>query len=172
MLEEDKAPTLDVNDKRDPANDDDNNNSPDDDTTLRRLYASGIVLVLRGLLALADHATDLALVWDLFGRGHRAIAAAALAVDLFPGPVTAVQFLRLGYGWKRSLLLLFHPANFYVHSVISQCRARRRQGSGSEEKEEEESFSARVALYSREVQSLLEAPMQMVLTMTLMNLRS
>ena len=74
---------------------------------------------------------------------------------------------RLGYGWWRCLGLAFHPVNFYVHSAISTFTKDGPKGGRFTQKE----FSTRVAMYAREVQGLLEAPLQMVFTLTLMNRR-
>jgi hypothetical protein len=34
-----------------------------------------------------------------------------------PGPIAVYQFALLGYAWK-SLLLIFHPINAYVHTAL------------------------------------------------------
>ena len=110
-------------------------------------------------LHLLDHASDLAVIVDLHGTGRPRLALLGLGLDLLPGLFTFAQFLRLGHEWWRCALLLFHPVNFYLHSALAGgCQ-------------ETSSFSARVALYSKEVQSQLEAPMQLIFTLTLICLR-
>ena len=125
----------------------------------RGRYASALILLARVLLSILDHLTDLLVLLDLWRRDRAALAAVGAALDLLPGPVTAAQFLRLGHPWWKCGLLLFHPANFYVHSAISRCCP------------DASSFSRQVAQYARECQGLLESPMQLIFTMTLITLR-
>ncbi len=58
---------------------------------------------------------------DLWWRGHYGLAIAGLGIDLLPGPTTVAHFVRLGHPWKRCCLLIFHPLNFYLHSVVALC---------------------------------------------------
>ncbi len=58
---------------------------------------------------------------DLWWRGHYGLAIAGLGIDLLPGPTTVAHFVRLGHPWRRCCLLIFHPLNFYLHSVVALC---------------------------------------------------
>ncbi len=123
-------------------------------------YWSFLLLLGRSLFASLDHLSDALVLADLWQRGRRDLFAVGLALDLLPGPASAAHFLRLGYPWWRCAALLFHPANFYVHTALAHF------GSSSSS-----SFSRQVADHSREAQALLEAPMQLIFTLTLICLR-
>ena len=71
--------------------------SIDDDSSvaeLRERYVAVLFLLGRWALAASDHATDAAVMWDLFMRGHPWVAATGLAIDLLPGLVTVAHFTR------------------------------------------------------------------------------
>ncbi len=110
----------------------------------------------RSVLALVDHVTDISVIAQLFLYGHAVQGAVGIALDLLCGLVTVAHFIWLGSGWRKSLALLFHPVNFYLHSFYSLFK-----------KLGEEEFSPQVARYSAAVQGLLEAPFQMVFTLSL-----
>ncbi len=131
-------------------------------TSTRARYFSTILLSVRILVASLDHVSDFLVLFFLGRQGLFAFLLAGVCIDLLPGPVTAAQFFRRGHPWWRCCLLLFHPINFYLHSALGAW-----YGSGSEAGK----FSAEVALYSREAQGLLEAPMQLIFTLTLTTLR-
>jgi hypothetical protein len=59
----------------------------------------------------------LAVLYQLFKLELLHFFWIGLFIDLLPGPIAVYQFFRLGFGWK-SLLLVFHPVNAYVHTVL------------------------------------------------------
>ncbi len=124
-------------------------------------YQVRLVLLAKVLLSSVDHVTDGLVLADLYRRGLFSLFWTGLALDLLPGPATAVQFAHLGHSWWKCCLLLLHPINYYVHSALAFGKEDSPRGK----------FSALVAAYAKEAQGLLEAPMQLIFTTTLVCLR-
>ncbi len=124
-----------------------------------RRYASRLITLVKLIPPSLDHISDFLVLAELWLRGSASLFVTGLVLDLLPGPVTAVQFGRFGHPWWKCLLLLFHPINLYVHTALAECTHY------------EAAFSSQVALYAMDVQGLLEAPMQLIFTLTLVCLR-
>ncbi len=99
------------------------------------------------------------MIGQLFYYGHPVAGALGIGLDLLCGLITVAHFAWLGHG-RKCLALVFHPVNFYLHSAYSLY-----SGQGSE------GFSTQVAAYAAAAQSLLEAPVQMIFTLALINIR-
>lgn len=119
-----------------------------------------VILAVRSALGLLDHATTFAVLAVLLRQGHVWSCTVGLALSLLPGLVTAFQVGRLSYPNWKLVALLFHPANFYVHSAVDAWK-QRRSGAAVQ------SFSSRVAKVSSTAHELLEAPLQLVFTLSL-----
>ena len=68
----------------------------------RSVYLSRLLLVLQFVLVASDHITDWSVLYDLWEKwveedGELYLFFVGLMYDLLPGPVTALQFLALGY---------------------------------------------------------------------------
>ncbi len=133
-------------------------NDSTDSFDIKERYTGVILGGFKIAVGTLDHISDYLVLYSLWRRGLHKIFVAGLMLDLLPGPVTAAHFSRQGHAWWRCLLLLFHPANLYVHLILSQVLA-------------DGAFSELVVAHSRQAQALLEAPMQLVFTLTLVMLR-
>ena len=115
------------------------------------VYISNLVLLIKIIPVIADQASDISVLAALYTTGYIKLFYLGLAIDLLPGPVTALQFFLLGFR-KACLLLLFHPANIFIHTFSVLL------GNSPDVVK----FSNQVIEYSRESQSLLESPLQVI----------
>lgn len=120
----------------------------------RSEYVANFKLLLRLLPAALDHASDIPVLITLWKRNHRSLFFVGLGIDLLPGPIAVYQFLELGFGWRKSLALILHPINAFVHTVRLILSGN---GNGNEE---EKNFSCAVVTYAHDCQGLLESPLQ------------
>ena len=100
-----------------------------------------------------DYASDMSILFTLLQKGHHNLFIIGLIIDLLPGPITAFQMYLNGYGWK-SLTLIIHPINIIMQSLLTFC------SSNSD-------FHRQILLFCKEIQGLLESPMQIIFTSVL-----
>lgn len=144
----------DANEKRSLSEKD--NNNQNHDKKERSTYVAGFVLFLRILPAIIDHLSDIPILITLWNTGYRKLFWLGLAIDLLPGPVTAYQFFLLGFK-SQCALLLIHPINVFVYTFLALCDVSPKVTC----------FSRRVVAYCHECQALLESPMQIIFTTSL-----
>ena len=106
-----------------------------------------------------DIISGIVVLTELLKQNRISLFFIGLLIDLLPGPVAAIQFRMLGYSGWRCLSLLFHPFNIYFYSFSVICRSKCPD------------FSVRIADFAKEVQGILESPLQLVFTSTLIMLR-
>ena len=122
----------------------------------RSTYLDSFKLFVRILPAILDHLSDLPVLATLYAEGYTRLFWVGVAIDLLPGPVTAYQFFLLGFR-REWIFLLLHPLNVFVYTFLALCKLSDRVTN----------FSRRVVAYCHESQALLESPMQIVFTTSL-----
>ena len=113
-------------------------------------------ILLEIALMLFDTGSDLWIVKSLFEEEYILLPFIGLSIDILPGIVTALYMASDGHGWK-SLLLLIHPWN-----VVWQCFWT----FYSKTKKEAE-FHKKIFMFAKSCQALLESPLQIIFTTTL-----
>ena len=107
-------------------------------------------------LMLFDTASDMSIVVSLYNKGFLGLSLIGLFIDLLPGLTTTLYMSSNGYGWK-SLLLLVHPWNIIWHCFWSFYSKPRSEAV----------FHKKIFMFSKACQSLLESPLQIIFTTTL-----
>ena len=107
------------------------------------------------VLMCIDYISDVSILIKLLLNGHWKLFLIGLVIDLIIGPITALQMYSKGYGLKKSLTLIIHPVN-----IIRQSFLTLKSSENSESHKQ-------IFLIGKELQGLLEAPLQIIFTMTL-----
>ena len=114
-----------------------------------------LVLFEVGLM-LFDMISDLCIVVSLYKESHFLLSFIGLFIDILPGLVTTLYMASNGYGFK-SLSLLIHPWNVIWHCFWSFWSKAK----------EDADFHKRIFLFAKACQGLLESPLQIIFTLTL-----
>ena len=130
---------------------------PDSDS-VKSSYLENVRFCGGVLFMSADFVSDMVVLYKLLKGDHWELFLVGLLFDLLPGPITALQMYLHGYGLRKSLALLVHPLNILMQSflVFHEC---------STEKAE---LHKKIFTIAKECQGLLEAPLQIIFTFTLM----
>lgn len=108
------------------------------------------------ILMLFDNASDVSILAALYARGLVSLCIVGVVIDLIPGPVAAFYMAWKGYGLK-SLTLMFHPINGATQFILAFCRSTEEKCKGHRQ----------ILLLCKELQGLLESPLQVVFTTVL-----